>query len=253
MKIPALLLLALPVFNAFADNNNPQVNTTKFETILGGTRLIYNLSSSGAAISIKNPQNYPILVQSKVVNPDEIVNQDMVTDDNFIVTPPLFRLDGLRQTSLKVVRVGGNLPDNRESLRYLCVKGIPPKEDDAWAISKDSKKYERANLNLNIAVQTCIKLLIRPEGLSDNQVEAAHQVNWYQKDGSLIADNKSALYIQPEYIKVNGNTVKSINYLKPFSTTKFTLNLAGKKIEKVDWAYIDSDGAVSNQITSAVK
>lgn len=250
---PALLLSVIPIFNALADDNGQIINTTKFETVLGGTRLIYPLQSSGAAISVKNPQNYPILVQSKVVNPDKIENDNMVSDESFIVTPPLFRLDGMRQTSLKVVRIGGDFPNDRESIRYLCVKGIPPEQGDVWAVDKKNNN-KIANVNLNIATQTCIKLIIRPE-LSGSEAEASRQLSWHHEPGFLVADNKTAFYIQPSYINLNGRNIENVNYIKPFSAKKFALNFNEKKtkIDKVNWAYIDSNGAVSSKITSSVK
>ncbi|NPE97657.1 Dr fimbrial biogenesis chaperone DraB, partial [Escherichia coli] len=69
-------------------------------------------------------QDYPMLVQS------EVLSEDQKSPAPFVVTPPLFRLDGQQSSRLRIVRTGGEFPSDRESLQWICVKGIPPKEDD---------------------------------------------------------------------------------------------------------------------------
>jgi len=43
----------------------------------------------------------------------------------FLITPPLFRLDAKEDNVLRVVRTGGNLPGDRESLYWLNIKPFP--------------------------------------------------------------------------------------------------------------------------------
>jgi P pilus assembly chaperone PapD len=43
----------------------------------------------------------------------------------FLITPPLFRLNAKEDNVLRVVRTGGNLPEDRESLYWLNIKAIP--------------------------------------------------------------------------------------------------------------------------------
>ena len=240
------LLLMMFSVCTIAEESKAIINTTKFETILGSTRLIYSLNNQGAVLSIKNPQDYPILVQSKVVDPNKIESNRMIPDHHFIVTPPLFRLEGLRQTSIKVVKVGGDYPNDRESLRYLCVKGIPPKKDDVW--SKDNAfKNNEPSININIANQTCIKLIIRPK-LSIGYEVVAKELNWDIKDGFLYAKNNSPFYVQPAFIKINNHNVDVRKYIVPFSVTKFKVDYDIKGAYRINWAYIDDNGAVSENI-----
>ncbi|MDI8993129.1 fimbria/pilus periplasmic chaperone, partial [Salmonella enterica subsp. enterica serovar Anatum] len=39
----------------------------------------------------------------------------------FMVTPPLFRLNGGQKNVLRIIRTGGNLPEDRESLYWLDI------------------------------------------------------------------------------------------------------------------------------------
>ncbi|WP_150149569.1 fimbria/pilus periplasmic chaperone, partial [Enterobacter bugandensis] len=47
----------------------------------------------------------------------------------FIVTPPLFRINPGVENILRIVRTGGSLPEDRESVFWLNVKSIPATAD----------------------------------------------------------------------------------------------------------------------------
>jgi len=82
----------------------------------------------------------------------------------FLITPPLFRLDAKEDNVLRVVRTGGNLPGDRESLYWLNIKAIP-----------SSKHVEGMN-TLQIAINTRIKLLYRPSSIQGKPEDVAD--NW---------------------------------------------------------------------------
>lgn len=60
----------------------------------------------------------------------------------FIITPPLFRLDALQSSRLRIVKTEGAFPIDRESLQWICVKAIPPKYEDKWAKEEVSGKNQ---------------------------------------------------------------------------------------------------------------
>ncbi len=62
--------------------------------IIGGTRVIFDGAKKEASINITNPDNGPYLIQSWIDVQDE---QSGKTP--FIITPPLYRLDGGQKTS----------------------------------------------------------------------------------------------------------------------------------------------------------
>lgn len=119
--------------------------------------MIYSLESPGATLTVINNHNYPMLVQSVVLT------EGKQKYAPFIVTPPLFRLDALQSSRLKVIRTGGDFPNDRESIQWLCVKGIPPKEDDKWA--EDQKIINKVSLHVQFSINNCVKLFIRPESV----------------------------------------------------------------------------------------
>lgn len=63
--------------------------------------MIYNLDSSGASLTVMNDLDYPMLVQS------EVLAENQKDPAPFVVTPPLFRLDALQSSRLRIVRTGG--------------------------------------------------------------------------------------------------------------------------------------------------
>lgn len=76
-----------------------------------------------ASISVDNPDNEPYLIQSWLDN-----QQSGVDKIAFIITPPLFRLDGHQENMLRIVRVGDDLPKDKESLYWMNIKSIPSTE-----------------------------------------------------------------------------------------------------------------------------
>lgn len=91
--------------------------------VVGGTRLIYDGGKKESSIGVSNPDKIPYLIQSWVD-----LQEGDTSKTPFIITPPLFRLDGGQDNILRVVRAGGNLPTDRESLYWMNIKSIPSAE-----------------------------------------------------------------------------------------------------------------------------
>ncbi|WP_321572942.1 fimbria/pilus periplasmic chaperone, partial [Hafnia paralvei] len=86
-----LLCLGVQVMPINAHADNADVTTQPFTVKIGASRVIYGLTSSGESIGVSNLQDYPMLIQSTVLG------EDKKTKAPFVVTPPLFRLDGQQQ------------------------------------------------------------------------------------------------------------------------------------------------------------
>ncbi|VXD04565.1 exported hypothetical protein [Enterobacterales bacterium 8AC] len=105
MKFSPALILAL-LFT---------INVAQAGVIVGGTRLIYDGDKKESSLSVKNPDKTPYLIQTWIETTGGAEKAP------FIVTPPLFRLDGGRENVLRVVRTGGNLPEDKESLEPIPI------------------------------------------------------------------------------------------------------------------------------------
>lgn len=77
MKTINFVLMAVALFasnsmvSVYAARQQLNSATKSFSVKLGATRVIYHAGTPGATLSVSNPQNYPILVQSSVKAEDK--------------------------------------------------------------------------------------------------------------------------------------------------------------------------------------
>ncbi|EDQ9497650.1 fimbria/pilus periplasmic chaperone, partial [Salmonella enterica subsp. enterica serovar Hartford] len=67
----AVLFVSNSIIPVHASEQKLNLNTKAFSVKLGATRVIYHAGTAGATLSVSNPQNYPILVQSSVKAEDK--------------------------------------------------------------------------------------------------------------------------------------------------------------------------------------
>lgn len=196
--------------------------------IVGGTRIIYNGDKKETSISVKNPDKASYLIQSW-----SDAGEKSNDKSPFIVTPPLFRLGGGQENNLRIIRTGGNLPEDRESLYWMNIKSIPATE-----------KQENVN-TLQIAVKTRIKLIYRPQSLTQQPENVSEKLTWKRSGSTLTVTNPTAYYMNFSTLKVGINTVKEATYVAPMSSASFTLPTGANG--DVVWTIISDFGAVGNE------
>ncbi|MBE4893089.1 molecular chaperone [Enterobacter asburiae] len=172
---------------------------------IGGTRLIYEGGKKEASLNVTNSDVSPYLIQSWAETQNGGADKAP-----FIVTPPLFRLEANQQNTLRIVRTGGNLPEDRESLFWLNVKSIPA-----------GVKKESGN-TLQIAVKSRIKLIYRPQSLLKGSPENENgKLSWTLNGNRLTVNNASAYYMNFQQVKVGGHEIKEATYVAPMSSASF--------------------------------
>lgn len=207
---------------------------TQAGVIVGGTRLIYDGGKKESSLSVNNPDNVPYLVQTWV---DTTVGG--AEKAPFIVTPPLFRLDGGQSNVLRVVRTTGNLPTDRESLFWMNIKAIPSGE-------------VKANQNtLQIAVKTRIKLIFRPQNLKGAPEELTDQLKWQRDGNNVQVTNPTPFYMNFMEVTVAGKQVKNVTYVAPNSTANFALP-TNVSSGPVMWKIISDYGAIGPEHKSSM-
>lgn len=223
MKISLSLTLALLL----------TANLAQAGVVVGGTRLVYDAEKKESSLSINNPDNTAYLIQSWV---------EAATDADkapFIITPPLFRLDAGKQNLLRVVRTGGQLPEDKESLFWMNIKSIP-------SIEKGGD-----NNTLQIAVNTRIKLIYRPQGVKGNLDEMSEKLVWQRTGNDIQVTNPTPFYMNFKSIKVAGKTVKDATYVAPGGTARFALP-SGTNMGAVSWSVINDYGGASKEHNRAL-
>jgi P pilus assembly chaperone PapD len=118
---------------------------------IGGTRFLYDGAKKEVSLSVRNPDSTPYLIQTVVSN----LNDD-AQKPPFVITPPLYRLNGGKENLMRII-LAGTLPQDKESMYWLRVKAIP--------------SAPREKNTLQIAVATSIKLIYRPDALKGADVE----------------------------------------------------------------------------------
>lgn len=199
---------------------------------VGGTRLIYNGAKKETSLNINNSDVGPYLIQSWVET-----NNGGIEKAPFIITPPLFRLDAGQQNLLRIVRTGGDLPEDRESLFWLNIKSIPANTNK----SDDN--------TLQIAVKTKIKLIYRPQDLKGTPEDVTKSLVWTQKGNKLSVMNPTAYYMNFNLIRLGGHELKGVTFVAPKSYATFdALGSSGT----VTWKLITDFGGTGPEHSAAL-
>ena len=187
--------------------------------VTGGTRLIYPGSKKESALSVTNNDATPYLIQSWVES-----NKGAAP---FLLTPPLFRLEGEQQTRLRVIYSGG-LPENKESMFWMNIKAIPSSQAKAGANT------------LQIAIKTRTKLIYRPKSVEGTPEMVTEQLRWTRSGNTLQVMNPTAFYMNFAEVKVGGAEVKEANWVGPGETARF--QLPGVSAGALQWKLINDYG-----------
>ncbi|RJT27978.1 molecular chaperone [Buttiauxella izardii] len=225
MKILSGSLLAALLFSS---------TVAQAGVIVGGTRLIYNGGNKESSLSVKNPDKVPYLIQTWVDT-----TAGGAEKAPFIVTPPLFRLDGEQQNVLRVVRAGGNLSNDKESLYWINVKAIPAGE------AKEGQN------TLQIAIKNRMKLIYRPQGLKGVPEDVTSQLKWQRSGNSVQVTNPTPFYMNFMEVKVAGKVVKDAMYVAPGSSERFALP-AGVSGGNLSWKIINDYGSIGPEHNSSI-
>lgn len=203
--------------------------------IINGTRLVYQGEKKESSIGISNPDDINYLVQSGV---DTGLKKGGKAP--FLITPPLFRLNAKEDNVLRVVRTGGNMPEDRESLYWLNIKAIP------------SSRHEEGVNTLQIAINTRIKLLYRPASIKGKPEEVADKLEWHREGNDLVVNNPTPFYMNFQSVTLNGQKVAKATWAVPETSTRFALpaNMNGNT---VSWSVINDYGSISKTWSASVR
>lgn len=182
--------------------------------MLGGTRIVFDGNKRDASITVGNTTTQPYAVQTWINTEAD----DNTTATPFVATPPLFRLAPHKEQVVRIQKVPGTLPDDRESVFYFNAQEIP-------VAGKTDEN------TLKIAMRTRIKLFYRPTGLKGNSLDALPQLRWslVQEQGKavLVVNNPSAFHVSFIGVKLSaGAQVVEVNEPKmvaPMSSQRYAV------------------------------
>ncbi|WP_320727301.1 fimbrial biogenesis chaperone [Enterobacter sp. 118C5] len=199
---------------------------------VGGTRVLYDGSKKEVSISVRNPDATPYLIQTVVNNLTENVQKPP-----FVITPPLYRLNGGNENLMRII-LTGTLPQDRESMYWLRIKAIP--------------SAPREKNTLQIAVATNIKLIYRPAALKNMDVEKeSAKLSWRIVGNKLEVTNASPCFINFNEITLAGKKLTNVSWAAPESTTSFTLP-SGVTGGNLKFNVISDFGAIGEMHTTSI-
>lgn len=201
MKIPLLIAAlagAIPCFAASEPSAGLSIN--QFRIVYPGDQ------QKGITWSLTNNTDRPYLMQSWVRPMDFTTGLPTAEKDNkapaaaipLLVTPPLARVEPGERLTLRIRLTEMSLPQDRESVFYLSVKGIPSVPD----------KASQTGGQLVVAVVNNMKLFYRPEGMPNGGVaNASRQLRFSLQSDALVVDNPTPFYINFSQLTVGGKPV----------------------------------------------
>lgn len=115
---------------------------------LGATRVIYPANQKQVLLPVTNNDPASVyLIQSWIENAGD------QKDTQFVITPPLFSMQGKKENTLRIINATNHqLPGDRESLFWVNVKAIPAMEKDQKLVVGDCAITQRGVITVGVAI-----------------------------------------------------------------------------------------------------
>lgn len=236
MRIRLLLLLFVLL---------PALQLAHASVVITGTRVIYPADQREVNIQLTNNGSNPALVQAWVdpytelgAPKSEVKEQDIP----FILSPPVFRINPKEGQTIRLMYVGNDLPQDRESVFYFNVLDIPP-----------SPSGEQAENYLQLAINSKLKLFYRPSAVSKNLNKLKDELRFSLVEESgyqLKVDNPTGVFFTLVDLKFyaadNSVAGPEIGMLDPKSSRSVAISKDKSFISQashLEVNYIDDYGA----------
>lgn len=209
-------------------------------------RMVYAEGERAISLAVVNHGSMPYLIQAGVsAQPGKNERAP------FIVTPPLFRLDGNARNMMRIVGSGEGLPKDRESVFYFYASAIP---GQASAPEDNAEGKEGAvGARLSIAMKTILKLFWRPKGLPVTIDQAHGMMHFVRRGNDVVIRNPTPYYQSFAQLSFDGvaqDLNQQVSMVAPMSELVFP---AGKAVSKVTWSVMTDYGGATKAVTQAVE
>lgn len=215
IKLLFLMLLTLCVINqAYA------------AVSLGATRVIYFAGEKQVKLPVINNDEKRYLIQSW------IENSEGKKDNSFVITPPLFSMQGKKENTLRIIDATNNkLPKDRETLFWLSVKSIPAVE----------KSLANENM-LQLTIISKIKFFYRPKYLTISPDENYKKLQFKRNNDTLIIKNPTPYFITMTELELGGKKLEN-TMVPPFEDK--SISIPTSAYGKLSFQTINDYGAIT--------
>ncbi|MBM6607352.1 molecular chaperone [Enterobacteriaceae bacterium RIT814] len=207
--------------------------------VVESTRYLYKEGSREISAQLDNKDDTPYLMKSWV----EASGTSTVSA--FMVTPPLFRLEGKQKNTVRIFPNAhiSSAAKDRDTLFYFNVMSIPPTNSD------DAESQNR----LQLAVRHRMRLIYRPKAIQNlSVIEESKKIKWRKSNGKITIENPTPFFIYFTSVKINGKEmVDNISNIEAFESKQADLP-AGITGGKVTWSVATEYGSAGPEYSSSI-
>ncbi|MCW2457372.1 UNVERIFIED_ORG: P pilus assembly chaperone PapD [Rahnella aquatilis] len=207
-------------------------------------RMIFPASEKSISITVNNHSDNTFLVQAGVSG-----DADKKTSAPFMVTPPLFRLEKNDNNVMRILRAGGDLPQDREQVFYFFASTIPSQSVPEMTPGKTGTTGAR----VSISMKTILKLFWRPDGLGISPVKALAALRFVSAPGGVVVKNPTPYYQSFAALSFDGKVQdvdRQPSMVSPFSELRFS---ATAPVRQVSWSVMNDYGGTTEMKTQATE
>lgn len=213
--------------------------------VLGGTRFIFSQEEKTLVVSLRNSENKPFLMHSKIVSDNGLSTSGVLAPlaepqkPPFIATPPIVVVNGKQEQQIVIIHTGGTLPTDRESLFWLSVTAIPPSPP------------ADGNPRVQIAVSQQVKLIWRPQTLPKLASDERTPLRWQRRGQQVIVSNDTPWYVTLSSFEVNGKSIKG-GMIPPFNQRANSWCPIHGKCQ-IAWQMLDDNGQPLRKVEMSLR
>ncbi|UKA03989.1 fimbria/pilus periplasmic chaperone [Photobacterium damselae] len=195
---------------------------------MDNTRYIFEGEKQSIPLKVTNqaPHNYAAQVWIDS-------NKENTPQDTFVVSPAFFKIDKGARQIIRIMNIGANLPQDKESLFWINLQEIPPK-------SKEN--------GLVIAIRTRVKLIYRPTALDAGRNRAEEQLTIQHVPGEKwLVNTTPYIFAINKLLDSESNAItikKSIQDKMGTFLPGDKINITGKDVKAVDAVNDYGDSAI---------
>lgn len=198
------------------------VATAQASVVVTGTRVIFRGDAKEATLQLTNEDAFPNVVQAWVDAGDSSSLPDTAKAP-FLVSPAVSRLAPGSGQSLRLIYTGAELPQDRESVFYLNVLQIPPRN-----------MADAARSEMLLMLRNRLKLFYRPAAIAGSVDHLPERlrfslegqgVSWH-----VLVDNPTGFHASfgAAVITMGGQQIKlRATMVPPYGTARWTPEVAG--------------------------
>ncbi|GLH27216.1 MULTISPECIES: molecular chaperone [Enterobacter] len=208
------------------------------------SRMVYPAGSQSISLNVNNSGDMPYLIQAKVSS-DTLGS----VPAPFMVTPPLFRLEGQQSAMMRIIMTGAALPADRESVFYFSGRAIPASESGVGG----EQSAEGIGASVSLSMRSVMKVFYRPRGLAMSPAQAVEKLVFAQTPKGVLIKNPTPYYQSFSDLVFDGqpqNLDSQPSMVAPFGEL---LMPSATPVSQITWRVMNDFGGATEKATTPVQ